>query len=243
MARSERRYACSVRRCWARSVLGPAARRAAVQHEPGRQERGQHDRDRFASPVRAPRGTTRTSPDASDAEQRWPVDPSSRSPLAVGQSAASAGRRQRGLVDGRLVEGRRRQRRDRAEQPQVGGVELDRLARDRADDPIRSPRTRSGAATTDAKARSAARRPGIAGDVVDDLRVAREDRAEDPDAAARPMGSGASVAGRTSRRPRSAASAGGRTRARRSAAGSPRSTATRAIASVSSVAPISSARS
>ena len=65
--------------------------------------------------------------------------------------------------------------------------------------PIRSPRTRSGAATSDAKARSGARRPGIAGDVVDDLRVALEDRAEDPDAGLHRWAAELPSRGRTSR--------------------------------------------
>ena len=48
--------------------------------------------------------------------------------------------------------------------------------------PSRSPRTRSGAATSDANPRSAGRRARIGRDVVDDLRIAGEDRPEDPGA-------------------------------------------------------------
>ena len=93
-----------------------------------------------------------------------------------------AGGRQRGLVDRRLLERRGRERGDRAEQPQVRGVELDRLARDRADDP--EPLAADAQRRRDQRGEPALGRgrAWIGRDVVDDLGIAGEDRAEDPGA-------------------------------------------------------------
>ena len=155
--RSWRSWLASSERRKARSVAPCAARRA-------------FERPRAAPPYRTrPAGSSAASTTASESqagpagheidEDDGRADDPERDGAPIQRSRVRLSRRSptpdRRFVDGGLIQGRRGEGRDRAEQSQVGGVELGRLARDRADhaDPLAP--DPSGAATSDANCRSA----------------------------------------------------------------------------------------